>query len=214
MDYSYWDNYYTEDNAPKNPSQFALDVLSYLKKGDRLAELGCGNGRDALFFASNNIKVLAIDQSNAAISNLKANNLKRNIQFVADNFLSTEVLKVNSFNYIYSRFTLHSITEEEENILLENVYNSLRENGKFFVEARSTKDEIFGLGQKVGKNAYIYNDHYRRFIVLEELTNKLKKIGFFIEYILESENYAVYKDQNPVVIRVIAQKSNIKLLSI
>ncbi|WP_028547141.1 class I SAM-dependent methyltransferase [Paenibacillus taiwanensis] len=206
MDYSYWDNYYTKAEASNEPTKFATDILSVLEKGKTLIELGCGNGRDSLFFAANDIRVIAIDQSKNAISKLQSNYANENIQFAAKDFIRSNVLKTNNYDYVYSRFTLHSITEEEEDILLNNVYNSMKTGGQFFIEARSIKDEIYGLGKQVGKNSYYYNEHYRRFIVLDELVQKLQLIGFQISSMVEGNNYAVYKDENPVVIRVIAKK--------
>ena len=41
---------------------------------------------------------------------------------------------------------------------------------------------------------------------VDELVEKLKAIGFEIDFVDENNNYAIYKDQNPIVIRVIARK--------
>lgn len=206
MDYSYWDNYYLTKDAPKMPSKFAEDILPYLDQGKTLVELGCGNGRDSLFFANNNLEVLGIDQSHSAISKLQSNYSKKNVQFIAEDFLQSKFMNYSNIDYVYSRFTLHSITEKEEDILLKSVFNSLKVGGKIFIEARSVKDNIFGLGDKVSRNAYVYNDHYRRFLVMEELAEKLEGIGFKIIQMVEGSNYAIYKDENPVVLRLIGEK--------
>lgn len=208
MDYSYWDNYYSKTIATTEPTKFAKDILPMLKREKTLVELGCGNGRDSLFFADNDLRVVAIDQSHNAILNLQSSSRNSNIEFRVDDFIHSDVLKSNSFDYVYSRFTLHSITEEEEEVLLHNVYQSMKTDGQLFIEARSVKDEIFGLGEEVGRNAYFYHEHYRRFIVMEELVQKLQEIGFTINYMVEGNDYAIYKDENPVVVRVIAQKTN------
>ena len=57
-----------------------------------------------------------------------------------------------------------------------------------FIEARSVKDTIYGLGEQVGLNEYIYNEHYRRFIVLDELINSIEKRGFKIIFGKQSDN--------------------------
>ena len=206
MDYKYWNEYYKKNIAPNEPSKFAKDILKYLDSGKKLIELGCGNGRDAMFLANNNISVVAIDQSESSINNLKQSVSNNNIEFVVDDFIKTKLLKRESFDYIYSRFTLHSISEEQEEKLLKRVYEGLQKDGLFLVEARSIKDDIFGLGEKIARNTYVYNNHSRRFIVLDELVKKLTSYGFKIEFVNESNNYAAYKDQNPIVIRVIAKK--------
>lgn len=204
MDYKYWNEYYKKSIAPKEPSDFARFCSEYMKQNEELLELGCGNGRDSMFFSNNKLNVTAIDQSSVVIEKLR--NDYSDIKFIDDDFINTEVLEKNNFSYIYSRFTLHSITENEENILFERVYNSLNKEGLFFIEARSVKDEIFGLGEMVDRNTYKYNNHSRRFLVFDEIIKKLKNLEFDIVYSDENKDYAVYKDMNPVVIRIIAQK--------
>ena len=73
--------------------------------------------------------------------------------------------------------------EKEEDDVIAWVYNHLKEGGKFLIEARSKNNELHGLGEPVlgEPNAYIYNDHYRRFIDLNELQKKLEKAGFELE---------------------------------
>lgn len=206
MDYKYWNEYYKKKVAPSEPSKFAEDILKYLESGKKLIELGCGNGRDAIFLSNNKINVTAIDQSESSINNLKSNASSDYINFVADDFIETKLLETESFDYVYSRFTLHSISEEQENKLINRVYKALKKDGLLLIEVRSVKDEIFGLGEKIARNTYIYNNHCRRFVVLEELVEKLKTIGFEIDFVDEDNNYAIYKELNPIVIRIIARK--------
>lgn len=70
----YWEDYYKENCMPKEPSLFAEWCWdNYLEKGNSVVELGCGNGRDAVFFASNNIEVQAIDQYKEELNLLSKN---------------------------------------------------------------------------------------------------------------------------------------------
>ena len=192
--------------SSSEPSDFAKYILKYLESGKKLIELGCGNGRDAIFLSNNKIDVVAVDQCESSINNLKSSVSSDNIDFVADDFIETKLLEKESFDYVYSRFTLHSISEEQENKLINRVYEALKKDGLLLIEVRSVKDEIFGLGEEIARNAYVYNNHSRRFVVLDELVEKLKAIGFEIDFVDENNNYAIYKDQNPIVIRVIARK--------
>lgn len=206
MDYKYWNEYYKKNIAPSEPSKFAKDILKYLESGKKLIELGCGNGRDAIFLSNNKIDVVAVDQCESSINNLRSSVSSDNIKFVADDFIETKLLEKESFDYVYSRFTLHSISEEEENKLINRVYEALKKDGLLLIEVRSVKDEIFGLGEQISRNTYVYNNHSRRFVVLEELVEKLKFIGFEIDFVDENNNYAIYKELNPIVIRIIARK--------
>lgn len=200
----YWNNYYKNNLAIDAPSPFASDILSKLETGKHLVDLGCGNGRDSLFFAKNGLNVTAIDRSEQAIYILKNKNLS--LKFICDNFVDNEELYSKHYDYFYSRFTIHSIYAKEQQKLLQNVFNALKPDGLFFVEVRSVKDFIFGKGTFVERNAYIYNGHFRRFIVLEELLSDLEKIGFKIENSLEQAGFAKFENEDPVVIRIIARK--------
>ena len=70
MSIKYWNNYYETQNIPFSNSLFSDFVLNKLKKSKRLIDIGCGNGRDSIFFNNNKIKTLGIDYSDSAINNL------------------------------------------------------------------------------------------------------------------------------------------------
>jgi len=69
-----WDKVYSNDSAffGKTPSDFAQKCYSDFEKYGvkRILELGCGQGRDSIFFASNGLDVHAIDSSKVAIENI------------------------------------------------------------------------------------------------------------------------------------------------
>ena len=104
------------------------------------------------------------------------------------------------------RFTLHSITKDDEVILLPNVYNSLPSGGLFCIEARTTKDPLFGVGEFCGDNTYIADGHKRRFIDSQVFLDQASKLGFDVVYFVEEDNLSVYNNDNPVLIRVILKK--------
>lgn len=200
----YWEQYYLNHKMPSEPSPFAKFVSPFLGKGKRLIELGCGNGRDSIFFVKEGISVTSIDQCEKEIAYLNEKFSDINdIKFLASDM--TNMKNDISSDYFYSRFTIHSIDSEGENKLLDYVSRNINPNGLFFIEVRSVNDELFGKGKKLGKNTY-YTDHPRRFIELTELRTNLTKFGFEIIYQLESKGLAPYKEEDPTVIRVIAQK--------
>jgi len=205
-DTAYWDRYYKTGACSAEPSPFARYVAERLESGRKLVELGCGNGRDAIFFAQMGQKVTAIDLSNQAIAALQARRIA-NVRFILGSFVENEVHQPEAYDYAYSRFTLHAIDQNQASLLFENVYRGLRPGGKFFIEVRSVHDPICGLGEPAGPNAWIYNDHYRRFIVLDELTKELAEHGFMVEYAEENNGFAPYGNDDPPVIRVIAGKT-------
>ncbi|MDF2859332.1 MAG: Methylase involved in ubiquinone/menaquinone biosynthesis [Neobacillus sp.] len=204
MDKNYWIEYYKKNLAPHEPSQFALDMRERLEKGKSLFELGCGNGRDSIFFGKNGLNVTAIDQAQNAIEEL--NQKYEYIEFLVDDFVESLLYKQREFDYVYSRFTLHAITKSEQNKVFNNAYHCLKNDGQLLIEVRSTKDLIYGLGQKVGEHEYIYENHYRRFVDKAELEEELTTTGFKIIMSEEDKGFAPIRDQDPILLRIVAQK--------
>lgn len=211
-DESYWNAYYQNQFAKNGgeieaPSLFARAMLEhYIEKGNFLVELGCGNGRDSLYFAENGVNVTGIDVSDVAIRELQQRNTNHCI-FICDDFVNAEAIYQIQYDYCYSRFTLHAINEEQETQILNKAYRMLKSNGYLFIEARSIRDEKFGKGQEVEKNAYIHDEHYRRFIDPVELKDKLENQGFTIVEMEESDKFAPSNTEKTVCVRVIAQKA-------
>jgi cyclopropane fatty-acyl-phospholipid synthase-like methyltransferase len=205
--YRYWSKYYKSHRDMLQPSSFAKYCYKNYclnTQNASLLELGCGNGRDSLFFMNKGLNVLGTDIIKEQLTYLrKKYKSNQNISFKCADF--TDYKQANSFDYIYSRFTIHSITEEQETETLSNSYRNLKHGGLFFVEVRSIKDEMYNKSQKIslteGKT-----DHYRRFIIYDKFIQKIKNTGFKILYSVESQGLAKYKTEDPFVIRVIAKK--------
>lgn len=205
-DVAYWNHFYGSNLDIEYPSLFAQSVVKTLVRNRNLLELGCGNGRDSCYFARNGINVTAIDASEKAIEKLQKSNCPGNICFICDDFVCSPAIFAGQFDYCYSRFSLHAINSEQEDELIKNVYRVLKFHGQFFIEARCIHDEIYGLGDKIAENTYIYQGHFRRFIIKEELEKKLILSGFDVIYSEEKTGFAPFGQSNPPVIRVIAEK--------
>ena len=196
---THWENYYKESKAPTNASLFAHFVLTKLPESKlRILDLGCGNGRDAYFFGSHGHQVTGIDLNVCPESN-------NNCKFMKASMANLPEIEMD---IIYSRFSLHSVSESIEDYVLQWSRDHLTPNGMLFIEARSTNDNLNGTGEKVGSNEFLgatsYADaHYRRFINLNEMSDKLKALNFKIDHASESDEYAPYKDQRPSCVRFV-----------
>jgi tellurite methyltransferase len=200
----FWKQYYSAHKNPPNECAFASFVMPFLEAKKTLCELGCGNGRDSIYFAKNGVNTISFDQCEEEMVYLDdkfQNHLPTS--FRAGDFTNLE--KIEDINYLYSRFTLHAIDEEGQARVIKWAFENLEPNGIFFIEVRSTKDELYGVGEEVSRNAF-FSDHYRRFLIMEELIEELKSVGFSLLYSLQSKGLAVYKDDDPEVMRVIVQK--------
>lgn len=209
-DKKYWTEYYAKNSKPTAPSTFAKFILPKLKENKNLIELGCGNGRDSIYFAQNKINVISVDQVKEEIDYLNRNHKEENITFICDDFTNLiqtkhEILNNINIDYVYSRFTFHSINEFKENRTLDWIKNNLNKGGYFFLEARSLKDPMFKQG-KILSETENFITHYRRYMDLNKISEKLKMRNFEIIFKLEDKNLAPYKDDNPYIIRIIAKK--------
>ena len=205
-DTEYWNLYYQENKAPESPSLFAEWVLDNMQTNKNLLELGCGNGRDSLYFYKNGMNVTAVDASEKTINQLRNKCKEDNICFICDDFVCSSAIFAGQYEYVYSRFSLHAINEKQETEVITNVYRVLKQGGKFYIEVRSVNDELYGKGEKVGNDSYYFEGHYRRFLRIEILEEKLKVAGFNISYAQESKGFAPYQDKDPYVIRIVAEK--------
>ena len=208
MDFNYWEQYYLKQNAELMPSLFAHYVADLL--GDKKAEiieLGCGNGRDAVFFAKEGHMVDAIDQCyNEICFLMKQYQYLDNLDFRCDDF--TDMVDDQPYDVVYSRFTLHSISKEQQDHTLDWAYRNLKKDGLLCIEVGGQKNEIYKVGEAVvnEKDAYILDDHYRRFLNFDDLCDYLKKLGFTLDFAAEAKDFAPFNGQNETYIRVIARK--------
>lgn len=207
---TFWDEFYAQREGVDFSSPFAEFCLSnYIRKNSRILELGCGNGRDAFCFAQNEICVMALDSSKVAIAacndRIMGVALSERLQFAVADFSEIERHHTFGMDVIYSRFSLHSVTEQVENSILLKAYELLPSCGLFLIEVRTVFDELFGKGEKIGEREYV-TDHYRRFIDSSELLKKCLRIGWKAKYFIEGRGLAPYRNEDPVVARFVLMK--------
>lgn len=196
----YWDDFYRSNKVTISESSFAKFTFEFLKDNDlfkyNLIDIGCGNGRDTFSFSKMGIKSTGIDLST------KPKSKSKNPKFIKTNLLT---FNYNDYNILYLRFIIHSLTESELDILLENILNS-KGNKMIFIETRSTK----GITNKEKSETFfkssIGKEHFRMLYSKEYLSDKFKK--FKILYCIEDKGLAVYKNDDPYCIRYILKKVN------
>lgn len=208
MDKKYWDKFYKKHENRGDISEcstfasFCCD--SFLNKSPKtIVDLGCGNARDSKYFARNHL-VYGLDQS---IDEKVVNRNKLlSLKLIEQDFVYNDYNFSEKVDVFYSRFTIHSITQEDQKELLPKVYNHLDTGGLFCIEVRTTKDSKFGVGKHMRDTTYFNDNHTRRFIDSQEFLNEVLSLGFKLKYFNEQDNLSVYKDDNPVLMRIVLEK--------
>ena len=90
--------------------------------------------------------------------------------------------------------------------MLKISYKLLNKNGQLFIECRSIKDPLSCKGESLSHTEKI-DGHYRRFIILEEFTQRLAQTGFEVVEAIENIGLAKFGEEDPMVIRVKAIKT-------
>lgn len=209
----YWDKYYQNRKAPITPSSFALFCSeNYLNSHCHVLEFGCGNGRDAFYFAKFH-RVTAIDASGVVVESNTTRAKQEailSIDFLHGEFGGEITGLPNEVDAVYARFVIHAMPENIETLALEQSWKLLKEDGKLLLEFRTTQDPLMKKGESISEKERV-TDHYRRFIDFTNLCEKLESIGFTIDFSVEKQGLAKHGDDDPVVGRVVAVKKTSNL---
>lgn len=206
---TYWEQFYASQEPRKfaAPSQFAAFVAQ--EAGDSLIiEVGCGTGRDSLFFARQGFLVVAIDGSQAAIDHCERLREASGVTGVKFQCASAgepdflETLKAVRASHdgpalAYARFFLHAVTETEESAFFSDMSAALRSGDRLALEYRTVRDAS---GSKVTAA------HYRRFVSPSQVFANAGRLGFSVDYEVEGFGFAKYKEDDAYVARCILRK--------
>jgi len=202
----HWNTYYKHAKVPGNPSPYAETVLPHLQPGSTLLEIGSGNGRDTAFFASHGIQVTAIDRSEAAIELCRESHREYPISFMAGVLSDLwPQFGTKKFDSIYCRFVLHAMPLSEEIATLHHCSQLMKPGARLYIECRSINDPLARKGEILSKTERI-DGHYRRFIVLDELKERLSQASFKVVDAIESDGLSAHGNDNPVVIRITSER--------
>lgn len=107
-------------------------IVNKTKKGDKIMDVGCGNGRLINAFGKKEIKYLGVDQSKALLKEAKKIHPDKN--FVEGNILELSKLPEINFDYVFSVAVLHHLPGIETKVqALKQLKNKLNDNGEIII---------------------------------------------------------------------------------
>jgi SAM-dependent methyltransferase len=185
---SFWDKKYQSDSSffGEEPSRFALSCYDdYMNKKNvrKILELGCGQGRDTLFFASKGIEVSALDYSRVAIDGLtelaKQKNLLSNIHPSLYDVKDMIPFKNEEFDTVYSHmfFNMH-FSWENVRLMFQDIKRVLKGNAFNFFSVRNHNDKSYGKGKKIDDEVYDLDGFQIRFFGEQQVKDLAKESEF------------------------------------
>ena len=211
----FWNKVYSSDDSffGDEPSSFALLCYKEFQKNDvkRIVELGCGQGRDTFFFASQGIEVYTIDSSKVAVDAVSKLAIEKNLTIHAMTFDARTDLPFddNYFGAAYSHmFYNMRFTCKEISMLFKEVNRILKNRGLHFFSVRSDYDACFKKGEKVADKIYDINGFQIRFFTAEDINTFVTQGEFQLTKITES-----YEDPASLYFVFCSKKNNNETLS-
>ncbi len=130
---SKWDNYLFDI-----PNTFA----EYLKDDAYVLDLGCGTGRDSLYFKEKGFKVKCIDGS-VNMCKIASEALGQEVE--NKNYLDIDYKDL--FDGVFACASLLHLKDEDLKIVLKKIYDSLKFNGIMYASFKYGNDERFEDGR-------------------------------------------------------------------
>ena len=213
----HWSAYYAA-HAPDapwslDPSPFAAFVAERAKPC-RLLEVGCGNGRDALFFAQTGFEVTGVDYAEPAVelSTARAARLNLAARFKVLNVydvpqtLAFAKAHAGTFDAVYARFFIHAVRLTGEEGFLRLAASVLKPGGRCYLEFRTSQDLRAQAGKVLGPDER-EDGHYRRFLDPDAFIDRAAANGLVPVYQVAGHGMARFGDEDPHVARIILEKA-------
>jgi ubiquinone/menaquinone biosynthesis C-methylase UbiE len=200
-----WQSKWNDENSQLPPNNFAIRAYKLIKsKHKTLLDLGCGTGRDSLYFANKGLKVTAADWSQSGLDQLQKLAEKRKISNleVTQQDISKLSLNPNSFDVIYAHLSLHYFDDKTTKLIFNKLHSVLKRGGLLFVKCKSTDDMLYGQGRKIEENIYERENHVRHFFNKDYMTALLSKF----QTIKVRKSSSVYHSYKSSFIEAIAKK--------
>ncbi len=203
----WWPFYFGKagSTVSEQPSPFAEWVHEREPAEAAIVDIGSGTGRDSLWFARQGHDVLGMDYipaatdragRTAAAEGIPARFKTLNLYDVRQVLgMGGELAHHDVPPTLYARFLIHALEDAGRHALWRIASMCLRRGGRFYLEFRTDENAT---AEKV------YGEHFRKYLPGDVVAAEIEAWGGQIEHREEGYGFAVYKDEDPHVCRLVA----------
>ena len=189
-----WEKVYAEDKSffGDEPSHFAhmcYDKFNESNDIESILELGCGQGRDTLFFAAKGFQIYGLDSSKIAIESVNTKAMESGLSSITlKHWDAKQELPFDNdyFDAVYSHmffnmgFKYHDLQD-----LFKEVNRTLKNNGFHCFSVRSDNDKFYRKGKEIDSGVFEINGFHIRFFTKKEIQDLAREHNFVIDEIVE-----------------------------
>ncbi|MPZ59974.1 MAG: class I SAM-dependent methyltransferase [Propionibacteriales bacterium] len=174
-----------------------------------LVDLGCGNGRDSIFFATKGFDVLGLDFVRVAWrpaeDYLKEHALPvtfelRNLNSLRETLATgARIARWPSPRIVYGRFLVHSLRERGLDNMWRLLGMALRSGGRSYLEFRTARDR---------DRPKHFGRRFRRFLTIDEVVGKAQRHGLRVVEQKAGTGLAPFVEEDPFVCRLVLESGD------
>jgi ubiquinone/menaquinone biosynthesis C-methylase UbiE len=173
-------NWYPNENiirfcARLIQKRLTYDEIEIKRKVNRVLDLGCGNGRHAIYFAREGMHACGIDISETAIEWARdwATRERVSVEFRVGSVTQLPYPDAH-FDVVVSHGVLDHISMNDAKQAVSEVARVLPSGGLFYFDLKSADDSEFGVGEEAETNTFVVTDGFEKgliqhFFTLDEI---------------------------------------------
>jgi len=184
----YWNDLYSKKNYfGTGPTILAVYAKKILDKYSlkNILELGCGQGRDSIYFAKLGYSIIASDISENAIKFIEKTrndeNLK-NLQLITHDIQKPLNFQNSKFDMVYSNLSLQFFDLSKLSNIFSNISDIMLPDSFFLFSTKKAGDKYYNFGNKISDSAFESKGVTRFFFTKSELESLLENFFTIISF--------------------------------